>query len=78
MTPPVEEIQCKGFKEYCEELRQQSIIETNVPFIMVIQNGVAATTRVSNEILTAAKNKDFLAHEVMLLVDETKIKGEYD
>lgn len=67
----------QNFGEFCERIRQQSINETNTPFIILIQNGIASSTQISKKSLNFSKNKtEFLGQEVELLIHVTKIKGD--
>ncbi len=65
-----------SFEQYCEDLRQQSIRAQNEPFILVIQNGVAASGKFTRESqrLVVDKRK-FIGMEVERLINKTKIHG---
>ena len=65
------------FQEWCESIRRQSIAETNVPFIMVIQNGTASATKMTGVSMDAVNNKiELLGLETDLLINKTKIHGD--
>ena len=63
------------FKSWCEALRKLSIQETNVPIILVIQNGVASAAKISKLEQRLPNIRNILGLEVEMLINKTKIKG---